>query len=151
MKLSAFLPRLEIPMKLKALLVAFALTTSFLAGCSGGDGEIAVDSASAPLTSAGNDKLFTLRIVEARDGGYPIDGLVVKATVDDKEPITITCVPTDTNANKALEKGEVLECTEAATNQLDSSVAGKEIEIALTAKIDGEDVTVGTASWTPKK
>lgn len=138
-------------MKLSILLVTAAVSLVALAGCSGGDGEIAVDAATTPLTAEGNDKLFTVRIVEAREGGYPLEGLVVKAIVDGKDPLTLVCTPADANGNGALDKDETLECSEAADNQLDASVAGQEIDVELHAKIDGEETKVGSATWTPAK
>ncbi|OJY28051.1 MAG: hypothetical protein BGO98_21060 [Myxococcales bacterium 68-20] len=142
---------MEILMKLSSAFFAAALALSTLAGCSGSDGEIAVDAASSPLTSEGNDKLFTLRIVDAREGGYPLEGLVVKVTVDGGEPLTVSYEATDTNGNGVLDKDESLECIESAENQLDASVAGKELEVELYAKIDGEETKVGSSTWTPAK
>lgn len=138
-------------MKLSSVFCAAALSLSALAGCSGGDGEIAVDAASTPLTAEGNDKLFTLRIVDAREGGYPLEGLVVKVIVDGGEPLTVTHTATDTNGNGALDKDEALECVESAENQLDTSVAGKELEVELYARIDGAGTKVGSSTWTPAK
>lgn len=139
-------------MKLAGFFFAAALVSVFvLAGCSGGDGEIAVDAATTPLTAEGNDKLFTVRLVEGREDGYPLEGLVVKAIVDGKDPLTVVCTPADANGNEALDEDETLECTEPAENHLDASVAGQEVEVELYAQIDGEETKVGSAAWTPAK
>jgi hypothetical protein len=138
-------------MKLSGFLLAACLGVASLAGCSSGDGEIAVDAATTPLTTEGNDKLFTIRIVEARETGYPLAGLVVKALPDGKDPIVVSCTAVDTNTNGNLDKGESLTCTEAGTNQLDATVAGSELDIELYAQIDGQEEKVGGASWTPAK
>jgi hypothetical protein len=145
---------MELPMKLSVLRFASCLAVvslATLAGCSSGDGEIAVDAATSPLTASGNDKLFTLRLVEAREGGYALEGLVVKVTVDDKEPFTVACAPEDANGNGAIDKDEKLECNEAEGNQLDASAAGKELDVELYAVIDGDETKVGSATWTPAK
>ena len=138
-------------MKLSRFFFAAAVSIAALVGCSGGDGEIAVEAAATPLTAEGNDKLFTIKIVEGREDGYPLEGLVVKAIVDGKEPLTVSCSPADANGNKALDKDETLECTETATNQLDATVAGQEIDVELYAQIDGAETKVGSATWTPAK
>ncbi len=139
-------------MKLSGFFFAAAVSVVGLAGCSGGDGEIAVDGSATPLTAEGNDKLFTIRIVEAREGGYPLEGLVVKVLVDGKDdPITVSCTPMDANGNAALDNDEKLECVEPGTNILDASVAGQELEVELYAKIDDAEEKVGSAAWTPAK
>ncbi len=138
-------------MKLSALFFLGAVALSAVAGCSGDDGEIAVDAATTPLTSEANDKLFTLRVIEARAEGYPLEGLIVKTIVAGKDPLTVVCTPADANGNKVLDKDETLECTEGATNQLDASVAGQEIDVELYATIDGKETKVGSATWTPAK
>ncbi|MDF2698377.1 MAG: hypothetical protein K0S65_6761, partial [Labilithrix sp.] len=99
----------------------------------------------------GNDKLFTVRVVAAREGGYALEGLVVKAILDGKDPVKLACSATDTNGNGKLDKDEKLECSEPAENQLDASLAGKEIDVELYAQIDGEETKVGGATWTPPK
>ena len=138
-------------MKLSGLFFAAAVSVSALVGCSGGDGEIAVDAATTPLTAEGNDKLFTIRVLEAREGGYALEGLVVKAIIDGKDPLIVSCSPLDANGNSALDKDEKLECAETATNQLDATVAGQAIDVELYAKVDGEETKVGSAAWTPAK
>jgi hypothetical protein len=140
-------------MRRLALALLFAVATSFaaLTGCSSSDGEISVQTASSPLTAEGNDKLFTIKIVQARDGGYALDGLVVKATPDGKDAITVACTPNDTNGNKALDKDETLDCSEAATNQFDTTLAGTDVDVVLYAQIDNEQKEVGSATWTPPK
>lgn len=138
---------------MRRLALLFAVVTSFaaLTGCSSSDGEISVEAASTPLSAEGNDKLFTIKMVKARDGGYALDGLVVKATPGGKDAITVACTPNDTNGNKALDKDETLDCSEAATNQFDASVAGTNVDVVLYAQIDSEQKEVGTATWTPAK
>src|SRR5690606_1879174 len=51
-----------------------------LIGCSGNDGEIEVEAASSALTDQGNDALFTVKLVEAREGSYELAGVHVKVT-----------------------------------------------------------------------
>lgn len=139
-------------MKLSMLgLTSLSLVLSALTGCSGGDGEIAVDGATSPLTAEGNDKLFTIRVLDARDGGYALDSLTVKVLVEDKEPVTVTCTTGDKNGSGTLDKDDTLDCTEPAANQFGADLAGKDIDVELDAKIDGEDTKVGTATWTPAK
>lgn len=137
-------------MKRNHLFSCMMLGLFALVGCSGEDGEIAVDAAATPLTAQGNDKLFTIRVVEAREGGYAVDGLTAKVIIDDKTTAVI-CTAHDTNANGMLETNDTLECVEAADNQLGPDLAGKEIDVELHAKVDGEDETVGSATWTPAK
>ncbi len=141
----------ENTMKPSHLALAVSVSLAALAGCSGDDGEIAVDAATTPLTSEGNDKLFTVRVEGAREGGYGLDGLVVKAIVDGKDPVQVTCSATDANGNKALDKDDKLDCSEAGENLFDATLAGKDIDVELYAKIDGTETKVGSATWTPAK
>lgn len=138
-------------MKRSGLLALALASFAALTGCSGDDGEIAVDAASSPLTAEGNDKLFTVRILAAREGGYALDGLIVKAIVDGKDPVTVSCSTTDANGNGTLDKDDTLACAEGATNEFDTTLAGKEVDVELHAKIDGEETKVGSATWTPSK
>lgn len=138
-------------MKLSGFLFAAGLAVATLPGCSSGDGEIAVDAATTPLTTEGNDALFTIRIVEARETGYPLAGLVVKALPDGKDPIVVSCTAVDANGNSALDKDESLTCAEAGTNVLDATIAGAELEVELFAQIDGKEEKVGSATWIPAK
>ena len=121
-----------------------------LAGCSGNDGKIEVDSGSAALTDQGNDTLFTIKLVEARDDGYAFDGVKVKVTPEDKDAIDVTCKINDVNANSKLDKGDTLSCTEPADNRLGKDLVGKEIEVELFAKIDGSEERVGDAAYDAK-
>lgn len=124
----------------------------FGAGCSGNDGEIEVDAAGTALTAEGNDALFTLRLVGARDGGYALAALKVKVTPADKDAIDVSCTPNDTNGDGKLGEGESLVCREGATNILDPSIAGTEaIKVEMFATIDGKEETIGDAEWTPAK
>ncbi|MBX3207402.1 MAG: hypothetical protein KF764_20305 [Labilithrix sp.] len=138
-------------MKLAALLSLVAVSLAALSGCSGGDGEIAVDAATSALTAEGNDELFTIRIVEAREGGYALSGLVVKAIVDGKDPLVVSCATSDANGNGVLDKDDKLTCKESGTNDFDASLAGKEIDVELYATIEDKETKVGAASWTPAK
>ena len=70
-----------------ALLASLSLVT--LAGCSGNDGKIEVAAASSALTDEGNDTLFTITVVEARDDEYALDkflGQVLGAILDRRGP-----------------------------------------------------------------
>lgn len=138
-------------MKRLLLCLGAAVAIGALTGCSGDDGEIELTAATAPLTANGNDVLFTLRIVEAREGGYAPDGLTVKVIADDAEPLTVTCTHEDANTNAKLDANDKLACTETATNQLGVELAGKELDVELYAKVDGEETKVGSATWTPAK
>lgn len=137
-------------MKHQHLFACMMLGLSALVGCSGDDGEIAVDAAATPLTAQGSDKLFTIRVVEAREGGYALDGLSVKVITEDDKTIDVNCTPHETNGNNMLETNDTLDCVESAENQLGPELAGKEVDVELHAKVDGEDETVGSATWTPK-
>lgn len=137
-------------MKLIALtsLVALSLCA---AACSGNDGAIKVDPAQTALTDQGKDSLFTLEIVEARDGGYASDTLKVQVTPDGKDAITVSCSFSDVNTNKKLDVGDKLACTEGAENTLGAAMAGQEAKVELFATIDGSEERVGDATWTPAK
>jgi hypothetical protein len=130
------------------VLAAAALLTT-IAGCSGEDGEIAIEAAPSPLTTGTTDALFTIKVVSAR--AYPLDGLVVKAVVDGNAPLTLTCVTADVDADEKLGKNDSLTCAETGTNQFDAAVAGKEVDIELYARVDGEELKVGSAPWVPAK
>lgn len=138
-------------MSLSKLALVVSLAVAALAGCSGGDGEIALEPATSPLTSEGGDQLFVIRIVEAREGGYALSGLAVKAIVDGMDPLTVSCSPTDANGNGALDTGDTLTCSETADDQFDASLAGQEIEVELYAQVDGAETKVGSATWKPSK
>jgi hypothetical protein len=130
-------------------LVSFA-SLATVAGCSGNDGKIEVDSGSAALTDQGNDTLFTIKLVEARADGYAMDSVKVKVTPEDKDAIEVTCKLTDVNANGKLDKGDTLSCTEPAENKLGKDLAGKEIDVELFATIDGAEERVGDATYDAK-
>jgi hypothetical protein len=135
-----------------SLSLAFATLAALatLTACSGSDGGIEVDAAQTPLTTAGTDALFTIRLVDARSDGYALAGLVVKATPEDKDALVIAgCQPNDANNNGKLEKGETVVCTEGGTNILDAALSGKEVEVELFATIEGEEEKIGDATWTP--
>jgi hypothetical protein len=140
----------ETAMKLSHLALPFVLSFTFVAaGCSGSDGEINVEAASAALTDKGQDSLFTIKVVAARDDGYSLEGLVVKATPEDKDAIVVACNANDANGNKTLDKDESLGCAEGAENQFDATLAGKEIKVELFAQIDGKEERVGESTWKP--
>ncbi|MBX3232218.1 MAG: hypothetical protein KIT84_19110 [Labilithrix sp.] len=130
-----------------ALLASFALVT----GCSAGDGEITVEAATTPPTDNPNDALFTVKVDDAPEEGYALDGLTVKALRDGKDALTVSCTTTDANSNAKLDKGDSLVCTEGATNVLGADAAGTEIEVELYAKVDDEEKLVGAATWTAAK
>ena len=132
------------------MVALLALVTVTVAGCSGNDGKIEVDSGSAALTDQGSDTLFTMKLVEARDEGYALDGVKVKVTPEDKDAIEVTCKINDLNSNSKLDKGDTLACTEPAENKLGKDLAGKEIEVELFAKIDGAEERIGDASYDAK-
>jgi hypothetical protein len=138
-------------MKLSLFVFASFVFASVVVGCSSGDGEIAIDAATTRLTAEANDQLFIVRLLEARDDGYALDGLVVKALPDGKEALVLTCTPTDTNGNKKLDKGESLSCAEGPTNQLGTDVGGTELEVEVYATIDAAETKVGSATWTVAK
>ena len=131
-----------------AMLALASLTG--VVGCSGNDGKIEVEAASSALTDQGNDALFTIKLVEAREDGYAIDAFKVKATPKDKGAIDVTCKVNDLNSNTKLDKGDTLTCTEPADNRLGKDLAGKEIEVELFAPVDGEEERVGDATYTAK-
>jgi len=127
------------------------LALASLVGCSGNDGKIELDtSSSAALTDQGNDALFTIKLVEARESGYAMDTVKVKVTPEDKEAIDVTCKISDVNANSKLDKGDTLSCTEPAENKLGKDLAGKEIEVELFATVDGKEERVGDAEYDAK-
>ena len=133
-------------MKLRFALVAVLA----LVGCSGNDGKIEVESSSAALTDQGGDSLFTIKLVEAREDGYAFEGVHVKVTPEDKDAIDLTCTINDLNTNKKLDKGDTVTCVEPAENKLGKDLTGKEIEVELFAKIDGDDERVGDATYDAK-
>lgn len=135
-------------MKVSGLVFAVAVAIAALTGCSSGDGEIAVEAASSPLSAEANDKLFTVKIVEAREGGYALDKLVVKAIVDGKDPIIVSCTTQDLNTSKTLDKDDKLDCAEGAENKFDTAIAGQEVDVELYATIDGKEELVGSSTWT---
>lgn len=138
-------------MKLRLGMVAVAfLSFAALGGCSGNEGKIEVESASSALTDQGSDTLFTLKLVEAREDGYSFDGVKVKVTPEDKEPIDVTCKINDVNSNSKLDKGDTLSCTEPAENRLGKDLAGKAIEVELFAKVDGSEERVGDGEYDAK-
>lgn len=137
-------------MKLGSVLVSFVAAV-VVAGCSGNDGKIEVESAGATLTDKGGDSLFTIKLVEARDEGYALDGLRVKVKPDGKDAVDVTCTVNDLNTNNKLDKGDTMSCAEPATNAFGADVAGKEAEVELYAKIDGSEERVGDATWTAPK
>ncbi len=118
-------------------------------GCSGQDGEISVASKATPPTDAAGDALFDLKVDDARDDGYDLQGIAVKATPDGKEAVTLVCTPADTNTNGKLDVGESLSCAEGATNVIGKDAVGTEIEVELFATVDGAETKVGSATWTP--
>jgi len=129
-------------------LFASLLTTSFLIGCSGSDGEITVEAAKTPLTDNGSDDAFTVTVKDAPEEGYAIDKITVKAKAEDKDAVDMTCTPNDANTNQKLDKGETVACKEGATNALGADLAGKEITVEVHAQVEGEDTLVGEATWT---
>ncbi len=136
-------------MKLRFLLVTLAALVA-ASGCSGNDGQIEVESAGAALTDKGGDSLFTIKLVEAREGGYALEGLRVKVKPDGKDAIDVVCTVGDVNESQKLDKGDTMSCAEPATNALGPDLAGKEADVELYAKIDGSEERVGDATWTPK-
>jgi hypothetical protein len=139
----------ENDMKLRLVMVPMLAVLS-LVGCSGNDGAIEVDSGSSALTDQGNDTLFTIKLVEAREDGYAFEGVKVKVTPEDKDAIEVTCKINDVNANSKLDKGDTLSCTEPAENRLGKDLAGKEIEVELFARVDGAEERVGDAEYDAK-
>lgn len=138
-------------MKLRFGMLAVALVAfGALGGCSGNDGKIEVDATSSALTDQGGDTLFSIRLVEARDDGYALDGVKVKVTAADKDAIDVTCKINDLNASSKLDKGDTLTCTEPAENRLGKDLAGKEIEVELFAQIDGKEERVGDGDYDAK-
>jgi hypothetical protein len=140
-------------MKLSVLFgfAALLALSSSMMGCSGNDGAIAVDPATTPLTTQANDALFTVRVTEARDDGYALTGIVVKAIPEGKDAITLSCATTDKNTNSKLDKDDSLVCNEGATNVFDATFAGNEIPVELYAQVDGKETRIGDAKWTVAK
>jgi hypothetical protein len=136
-------------MKLRFVAVPM-LAVLALVGCSGNDGAIEVEAGSSALTDQGNDTLFTIKLVEAREDGYALEGVKVKVTPEDKDAIEVTCKINDVNANSKLDQGDTLACTEPAENKLGKELAGKAIEVELFAKIDGAEERVGDAEYDAK-
>lgn len=136
-------------MKLRFAMVALG-TFAMIAGCSGNDGQIEVDTASSALTDQGNDTLFTIKLVEARADGYAFEGVKVKVTPEDKDAIEVTCKINDLDSSSKLNKGDTLSCTEPADNELGRDLAGKKIEVELFARIDGAEERVGDATYAAK-
>jgi hypothetical protein len=128
--------------------LAFGLSA---AACSGNDGEIKVEPATAPLTDKGSDALFTVSVVAARVDGYAPDSFRVKVTPDGEDAIDVVCTFGDANTNKKLDKGDTLTCVEGAENKLDVKLAGAEVKVELFAKIDDEEERIGDTTWTPPK
>lgn len=126
------------------------LAVAFVAGCSGNDGAISLDTSTGALTDKPNDYLFTIKVDDARSDGYALDKLTVKATISGKDAVTLVCPAKDANANQKLDKGDTLACSEGATNVFDASIVGKDATVELYATIDGKDERVGDATWTPK-
>lgn len=52
--------------------------------------------------------------------------------------------------NQKLDKGDTLSCVEPADNRLGPDLAGKEVDVELFAKIDGEEESVGDATYSAK-
>lgn len=130
-------------------LVALTVMSASVLACSSGEGKVEIDSAKTALTEQANDKLFTVKIVEARPEGYALEAMSVKILLDGKDPITLTsCTVTDANTNAKVDKDDKLECVEGSTNLLGPDLAGKEIEVEVYAKVDGSDELVGAADWT---
>lgn len=130
------------------LVLAIALST---AACSGNDGEIKLESATGPLTDKGGDATFTIDVVESREEGYAPDAFRVRVTPEGQEILDVSCAFDDVNANKRLDKGDKLTCSEGPENKLDAQIAGKEAKVELFAKIDGSEERIGDATWTPAK
>lgn len=137
-------------MKLRFVLTVGAALAA-LAGCSGNDGRIEVASEGAALTESGGDRLFSLKIVEAREGGYARDGLRVKITPDGADAVDVVFTVNDADGDGALGVGDTLACSEPAENVLGPDASGKEVDVELFASIDGEEERVGSATWTPSK
>jgi hypothetical protein len=138
-------------MTFRSILVLTAASCLALSavGCGGSDGEISVASKPTPPTDAAGDALFDVKVDDARDDGYDLKGLVVKATPDGKDAVPLTCTPADTNANGKLDKGESLSCAEGATNVFGKDAVGKEIDVELFATIESKETKVGAATWKP--
>jgi hypothetical protein len=132
-----------------ATLAAALSLSALVAGCSSSDGAISLDTSETKLTSQADDALFVVKVDDARDDGYALEGLVVKVSVDGAAAQDILCTPQDTNTNKKLDKGESLKCTEGPTNIFDEKTVGKACKVELRAKIDDKDELVGDADWKP--
>ena len=123
----------------------------FAAACSGNDGEIKVESASTPLTKNGNDQLFTIEVVAARDDGYGLDKLRIAVTPEGKSAVDVKWPCLAADQNPTLGKGAKLTCAEGGENAFDETVAGKEAVVELFAKIGDKEERVGDATWTGPK
>jgi hypothetical protein len=138
------------PMNRFAFLPVLAVSLVAVA-CSGNDGEIKVDAASAPLTEKGADQLFTIEVVGARDDGYALEKLRIAVTPEGKTAVDVTCAVQDLDKNQKLGKGDKLTCIEGTENAFDATIAGKEAVVELFATIDGKEERVGDATWTAPK
>jgi hypothetical protein len=128
---------------------ALAFATSLMACSDGGEGKVEIEAAKTALTDQGKDKLFTVKIVEAPADGYGLEAMSVKVLIEGKEPITLSsCTALDANTNTKIDKDDKLECAEGEANVLGVDLAGKELEVEVYAKVDGNDKLVGKADWT---
>lgn len=121
-----------------------------LAACSGSDGKIEVEAASEALSAQGGDRLFTIKLLEARDEGYALEGLRVRVEPDGKDAIDVVCAPSDANGNGKLDQGDTMSCSEPAENAFGPDLAGTEADVELFAVVEGEEERVGDAVWTMK-
>jgi hypothetical protein len=135
----------------RSLFVVALTALAALAGCSGNDGKISVAASDSALTDNGADKLFTVKLEDDNKHPYDIKTLVVKATPDGKDAITVGITVHDTNGNGLLDKDETIDCVEGAANDFGKDLSGKDVKVELFATIDGKsDERVGDATWTPK-
>ena len=70
---------------------------------------------------------------------------------EDLPPVSLAAIaPAVEKSVVHFDKGDTLTCTEPAENKLGTDLAGKEIEVELFAKIDGEDERIGDGSYDAK-
>jgi hypothetical protein len=131
--------------------LALSLCLSALVGaCTANEATVSLTD-TASLTEKSGDKLFTLKLDDAPNA-YDLGKLVVKATPDGKDPIGLTISATDTDKNGKLDKGESVDCSEPATNALDASLKGTEVDVDVyKLDADNKEEKIAHVVWAPAK
>ncbi|MBL9039807.1 MAG: hypothetical protein JNG84_14920 [Archangium sp.] len=125
------------------------LAVVVLAACGAPNGvDLRVADSPEPLTSLGNNSLFTLRLFTA-PASYALLDLQVEAKLGaTTTPLNLTL--TDTNANGALDVDEEVVVREPTINFFDGTTVGQAVTVQLSVKPMGAvSSTLATAVWTP--